>query len=246
MAVATTPAEGQWVNFPQARTPLTRDGKPNLLAKAPRAPDGKPDLSGVWQIEAPPVGEFERLFGKLDDVELVIGDHPRLFSKHFFNILVDFKPGEAPLRPEAAAVALKNGNSREDRPSVHCLPLSLLGRELIAFPFKIFQTRDELALFSEADGTFRQIHTDGRRLPVDPQPSWMGYSTGKWEGDTLVVETAGFNDRAWLDGFGHPQSEQLHVQERFHRRDFGHLHVDATVEDPKVLTRSVTSGLRNC
>jgi len=127
-----------------------------------------------------------------------------------------------------------------DSPSSHCLPLGLPNIGFVAAPFKIFQTRDEILIFYEAGGVFRQVHTDGRKLPVNPFPSWMGYSTGKWEGDTLVVDTAGFNDKGWMDGSGLPRSEALHLQERFHRRDFGHLDVDATIEDPNVLTKAVT------
>jgi hypothetical protein len=120
------------------------------------------------------------------------------------------------------------------------LPLGVPAVDLIGFPFKVFQTPEAIAIFYEANGVFRQIHTDGRKLPVDPFPAWMGYSTGKWEGDTLVVDTAGFNDTGWLDTSGHPRSEALRVQERFHRRDFGHLDMQATVEDPNVLTKPVT------
>ncbi len=127
-----------------------------------------------------------------------------------------------------------------DSPTSHCLPVSLPARNLAAFPFKIFQTPQAIAIFYEVDGAFRQIHTDGRKLPVDPFLSWMGYSTGKWEGDTLVVDSAGFNDKAWLDGRGHPRGEALRVQERFHRRDFGHMDVETTVEDSNILTKPVT------
>jgi hypothetical protein len=92
----------------------------------------------------------------------------------------------------------------------------------------------------EADSAFRQIYTDGRKLPPDPQPSWLGYSVGKWEGDTLVVETVGFNDKTWLDAIGHPHSEDMRLIERYRRRDFGHLDVDITVDDPKMYTRPFT------
>jgi len=167
----------------------------------------------------------------------VEGDDPRTFSKYFFSLLIDFKPGEAPIRPQAAALMSKRGQTM-DTPSSHCLPLALPNIELVAAPFKIFQTREEIVMFYEAGGVFRQIHTDGRQLPVDPFPSWMGYSTAKWEGDTLVADTAGFNDQGWMDGAGLPRSEALHLQERFHRRDFGHLDVQVTVEDPNVLTKT--------
>jgi len=238
LAAAMGAATGQWLNYPTPGTPLTRDGKPNLSAKAPRFYDGKPDLSGVWQIEPPPPGEIERLYGDLA-AGAVVGDDPRIFSKYFLNLLIDFKPGEEPIRPEAAALTSKLRQTM-DTPMSHCLPLGIPAIELIALPFKIFQTPEAIAIFYEIDGVFRQIHTDGRKLPVDPFPAWMGYSTGKWEGDTLVVDTAGFNDKGWLDAGGHPRSQALHVQERFHRRDFGHMDVQATVEDPNVLTKPVS------
>jgi hypothetical protein len=234
----TLSASAQWLNYPSPRTPLTRDGKPNLTAKTPRTANGKPDLSGVWKIEPPAPGEIERLYGD-PGAALVAGDDPRTFSRYWANILIDFKPGEEPIRPEAVELTLKRRQAL-DSPSSHCLPLSVAVRSLTPMPFRIFQTPDALGISYEADGAFRQIHTDGRKLPVDPFPSWLGYSTGKWEGETLVVETAGFNDKAWLDARGHPQSEALHIQERFQRRDFGHMDMLLTVEDPNVLTKPVT------
>jgi len=238
LAGAVVSANAQWLNYPAPGTPLTRDGKPNLSAKAPRAHDGAPDLSGVWVIEPPQAGEIERLYGDLG-AAVVAGDDPRTFSKYWANLLIDFKPGEEPIRPEAAALTLKHRQTM-DSPTSHCLPISLPIRNLTPFPFKIFQTPEAIVILYEVDGAARQIHTDGRKLPVDPHPSWMGYSTGKWEGDTLVVDTAGFNDQGWLDARGHPRSEALRVQERFHRRDFGHMDVQATVEDPNILTMPVT------
>jgi len=238
LAGAMLSANAQWLNYPAPGTPLTRDGKPNLSAKAPRTLNGKPDLSGVWMIEPPPPGEFERLFGGRV-VKQAEGDDPRIFSKYFFNLLVDFKPGEEPIRPEAATLASKRTQTM-DTPTSRCLPLGIPAIELLAFPFKIFQTQEAIAIFYEANGVFRQIHLDGRKLPEAPFPAWMGYSTGKWEGETLVVDTAGFNDQAWMDNSGHPRSQALHVKERFHRRDFGHMDIEATIEDPKVLTKPVT------
>lgn len=238
LAGAVASVNAQWLSYPTRGTPMTRSGKPNLSAKTPRANDGKPDLSGVWQIEPPPPGEMERLFGGRV-VKQAEGDDPRTFSKYFFNFLVDFKEEESPMRPEAAALASKRMQTM-DTPSSHCLPLGIPAIELLAFPFKILQTQDAIAIFYEASGVFRQIHIDGRKLPENPFPSWMGYSTGKWESDTLVVDTAGFNDKGWMDNWGHPRSDALRVQERFYRRDFGHLDVQATIDDPKVLTRPVT------
>jgi len=239
-AGAIAPMRAQWLNYPEPGTPLTKDGTPDLAAKPPRTTNGKPDLSGVWQIEPPQPGEIGRLYGDVGP-GAVVGDDLRDQNKYFFNLFVDFKPGEEPLRPEAAAQTLKNresiiGNS----PVAHCLPYGLPNRYFNARPFKFFQTPAALVMYFELDGAFREIHTDGRKLPESPFPSWMGYSTGKWEGDTLVVDTAGFNDKTWLDVRGHPHSESLRVQERFRRRDFGHMDIQATIEDPIMLTKPVT------
>jgi hypothetical protein len=226
------------LNDPTPGTPRTRDGKPSLSAKAPRASNGKPDFSGVWRIEPPRPGELERLFGDLS-VFVVPGDDVRTFSKYYIHILSDFKQSEEPIRPEAAALTGRHAQ-RQDHPTSRCLPMGLPGVSLIAYPFKIVQTLATIVMLYEVDGTFRQVHTDGRRLPVDPQPAWLGYSVGKWEGDTLVVNTAGFNDKTWLDAIGHPHSEEMRLQERFRRLDFGHLEVQMTIDDPGTFTKPFT------
>ena len=118
--------------------------------------------------------------------------------------------------------------------------MGLPGPFLVAVPFKIVQTPGLTLILQEVDNTIRQIYTDGRPLPVDPQPSWHGYSIGKWEGDTFVVDTAGFNDLSWLDAFGHPHSDALRLEERFHRRDYGHLDIQITLDDPKTFTKPLT------
>ena len=233
----TAPAGAQWLDYPTLGTPLKKDGTVDLTAKAPRALNGKPDLSGVWRIEPPKPGEIERLFHP-SEVYAVAGDDLRDMDRHFINLFIDFKEGESPLRPEAIAQTEKmrqDPRSALTIPSTRCLPLGILARYFHFLPFKIFQAQQEVVMYFELDGAFRQIHTDGRKLPESPFPSWMGYSTGKWEGDSLVVDTAGFNDQFRLDF--HPSSEQLRIREVFHRRDFGHLDIEATVEDPVVLTR---------
>ena len=215
----------QWLNYPSPGTPRTRDGKP--------------DLSGVWKTELAPPGENDRVLGDVTPF-VVPGDDPSTFSKYFWNIMADFKPAEAPIRPEAVEIFRKNVAAGRNDPA-HCLPLGIPGADLLSYaPFKIIQTPGLIVILYEVDNTRRQIYTDGRKLPADPQPTWMGYSVGKWEGDTLVVDSAGFNDKGRLDGFGHPRSEALRVQERFHRRDFGHLDLQVTAEDPKMYTRPLT------
>jgi hypothetical protein len=125
-------------------------------------------------------------------------------------------------------------------PGTNCLPVGVPADDLLPEPFKLIQTPGEILMLYEVDTTFRQIFTDGRKQLTDPQPSWMGYSVGKWEGDTLVIDTLGFNDLSWLDARGHGHSEDMRVEERFHRRDFGHLDVTVTMTDPKTFTRPVT------
>ncbi len=232
-------AQAQWLNYPQPGTPRTRDGKPDLTAKAPRTPDGKPDLSGVWQTEFAPPGEIERLYGKEFGVFIEPGDDPSTFSKYFWNILADFKPEESPMRPETAALFRKNAADRTG--TAKCLPLGIPAADILSYsPFKIIQSRGVTVVFYEVDNSHRQIYTDGRKLPADPQPTWLGYSVGHWEGDTFVVESAGFNDKGRLDGFGHPRSEALRIEERFHRRDFGHMDLQLTVDDPKLYLKPIT------
>jgi hypothetical protein len=230
-------AHAQWLNYPTPGTPRTRDGKPDLSAKAPRAPGGKPDLSGVWQTE--PVRPGESILGDVSPF-IVPGDDPSTFSKYFWNILADFQPAEAPIRPEAAELFRKNA-ANAISPVSSCLPLTIPGADMLTYaPFKIIQTPGVIVILYEVDNTHRQVYTDGRKLPADPNPAWLGYSVGHWEGDTLVVDTAGFNDRGRLDGFGHPRSEALRLQERFHRRDFGHMDLQVTVDDPKMYLKPIT------
>jgi len=223
----------QWLNHPVPGTPRTRDGKPNLSAPAPRASNGKPDLSGIWEPEGAP---FNELLRYLPDggVNGLGEDAP---SQYFFNLLADFKPEEAPLRPQAAKLMRESAGKS---PITFCLPAGLPLADTVPAPHKLVQTPGLILMLYEADTSFRQIFTDGRKLPADPQPAWMGYSVGRWEGDTLVVDSAGFNDRSQLDAFGHPHSEALHVTERFRRRDFGHLELQITLDDPKTFTRPFT------
>ena len=235
-------ASAQWLDFLDPSTPLTPAGKPDLSAKPLRTIDGKPDLSGVWQVEPPPPGEIERLYGK--DVATgplaTAGDDVNLHSKYFMNIFIDYKRGEEPLTPAARAAMGQRGQGGGERsPISYCLPTGMPNRWFFDRPLTIFQTPKQLGIFYEADGAFREIHTDGRKLPEDPFPSWLGYSTGHWEGDTLIVDSNGYNTRTRLPG-GYPHSESMRIQERFHRRDFGHLDIDITVNDPVMLTKPVT------
>jgi len=239
LALVSTGALAQWLNYPTPGTPRTRDGRPNLAAPAPRAANGKPDLSGVWHVDPTPMAEQKRLYGPGLDQTSLPGMEPDSISKYALNILIDFKPEDSPMRPEAATI-LRN-RSQLDRPSLHCLPWSIPTSTLFSPVHKIVQTPGLIVMMLEVDsGATRQIYTDGRKLPVDPEPAWYGYSVGKWDGDTLVVETAGFNDKSWLDSMGHPHSTAMRVTERYRRRDFGHMDVETTIDDPKMYTRPFT------
>jgi len=192
--------------------------------------DGKPDLSGVWHVQPTSMAEMKRLYGNRADATDVPGMELDTVSKYAVNILLDFKPEEAPMRP--AALAVMKQRAGKDLPSSGCLPLGIPLNSLLSEPFRIVQTPRLLAILYEADDKHRRIYMDGRALPKEfDQPAWIGYSVGKWDRDTLVVETAGFNDKLPLDIMGHPRSEALRVTERFHRRDFGHLDAEMTFDD---------------
>lgn len=214
------PAAAQWVNYPAAGIPLGPDGKPNLAAPAPKTADGKPDLSGVWQAEG---------------------------QTYFFDLAAGLKPGDVAMQPWAEALQKERvARLHGDDPLARCLPHGVprINTNGI-FPYKIIQTPQVIVILYEQLNLFRQIFLDGRQLAKDPNPSWLGYSTGKWDGDTLVVETSGFNDKTWLDTEkGHPATEALHVIERFRRPSFGTLEVRATIDDPKAYTKPWTTTIQ--
>ena len=214
-ALLSLPLGAQWINYQPPGIPRTSDGKPNLSAPAPRTADGKPDLSGIWR-------------GPMRSVYLN-------------NITADLKPNE--IQPWAQAVYQQHvANLGADSPRAHCLPDPPTYYHLASIS-RIVQTPALTVIISEGisnSGVTRTIFTDGRGLPEDMNPTWLGYSIGRWEGDTLVVTSAGFNDRTWLDFSGHPHSEALRTTERFHRRDFGHMDFEMTLDDPKTFTRPFT------
>ena len=243
-AVFSAGANAQWLNFPTPGTPRTRDGKPNLAAPAPRALDGKPDLSGVWRHEMTPRAELKRLYGdSIDAASNVEVPGMEAVNNHKYarNILVDFKSAESSVRPAAAEIMRRQ--AANSNPAEVCavgqfgIPLAGLLAEVI----KIVQSPRMSVIFYEIDNLHRQIYTDGRALPKEfDYPAFLGYSVGRWERDVFIVETAGFNGRTRLDLLGHPQSEAMHITERFRRRDFGHLDVEMTFDDPTMYTKPFT------
>jgi len=234
----------QWLNFVPPGTPLMADGMPNLSAPAPRTTDGKPDLSGVWTHELTSMEEMRRLYGPAIE-EAAKGELPGMeigtVHKYALNILVDFPAGEVELRPEGVELMRRRRGERDPANVCRFFEFGFPRAGLLSEPIKIVQAPRETLILYEAGDLHRQIFTDGRALPADVNlPSYLGYSTGRWEGDVFVVETAGFNDRTTLDGLGHPHSDALRVTERFRRRDFGHLDIEMTFDDPKIYTKPFT------
>jgi hypothetical protein len=234
LLVVSASLSGQWLRHLDPSLPRTKDDSPDLSAPAPRSADGHPDLSGVWAAQ--PSEEMKRASGESNP----FGADLQFISKYALNIFADLKPEEEPLRPEAAVLLReRRAHPGAEMPTTHCLPGGVPFSTLIA-PFKIIQTPRVVALLLEDNNPPRQIHTDGRALPVDPWPAWMGYSTGVWNGDTLTAQTVGFNQRSWLDAAGHPRSESMRIVERWTRRDVGHMDVEITIDDPKMYTRAFT------
>lgn len=220
----------QWLSYRDPKIPRTREGKPNLSAPAPKLND-KPDLSGVWQAQRTPSGEYARVLGPgFENIQVDSQD----VTKEMINVFWGLRPEEEPLRPEAAAIVKQRAH--EPSPVAQCLPAGV-PMSTFVYAFKLVQAPQEIVMLTGTGDPPRQIYIDGRKLPKDPDPSWMGYSTGRWEGDVLVVETTGFNEKAYLDGSGHPRSESMLITERFHRRDLGHMDLEMTFEDPKYYTR---------
>ena len=208
LAGTTSPLQAQWLNHPTPGLPRTASGAPDLSAPAPRTADGKPDFSGVWGMDAGP---------------------------SLFYIPGDLRPDE--IKPWATdLVRHRSEHLQRDDPGVRCLPEGPRFNHFVAQPKKIVQTPSLMVVLSE-DMSYRQIFLDGRALPEDPSPSFMGYSVGHWEGDTLVVETIGYKDATWLDWAGHPHSEGLRLIERYRRTDLGHIEIEETFEDPLIYSR---------
>jgi hypothetical protein len=244
---ASAGIHAQWLNYKVPGVPRTKDGKAKLDAPAPRSADGHPDLTGVWMHEVTTVADVRRLFGSaLVDQGLKTGAPGMELGtqhKYGFNILIGFKPEDSPARPETT----KQFEDRRKNPPPmdQCdpttLPFGFPLQGLLSEPIKIVQAPRVTMVLYEAGASFRQIFADGRKLPEEFNlPAYLGYSVGRWEGQTFVVESAGFNDKTTLDAFGHPHSDQLRVVERFRRRDFGHLDVEMTFDDPKYYTRPFT------
>ena len=209
LSAALVPVSAQWLHYPTPGIPRTPDGKPNLSAPAPKTADGKPDLSGIW------AGTDDKYFR-----DLTTGGPP------------------APMLPWAEKLFKeRKENLEKGHPSERCIGHGVTDYDSQVSLRRVLQTPGIIGILFEGYNHYRQIFLDGRPLPTPTQPSYMGYSIGRWEGDTLVVETNGLNDQGWLDMEGHPQTETTHITERFRRRDFGHIDLQLTIDDPKAYTK---------
>jgi hypothetical protein len=214
---------GQWFDYPTSKVPRTPDGKPDLLAPAPRTPDGKPDLSGMWgwKTIGPACGK------RCTDLQI---------GWEFLNIAHSLKGG-LPYQPWAAELVKKRkANMAKDDPNVRCMPRGALRIWTDDYYKRIFEVPDRVIVLTERNMQYRQIFTDGRPLPDDPNPTWNGYSTAKWEGDALVIHTIGFRDDLWLDSDGNPLTNDAKVTEKLRRPNYGTLEIEMTVDDPKAYT----------
>jgi hypothetical protein len=212
LAGTTASLRAQWEPYPWKNMPRTPDGKVDMSAPPRRTADGKVDLSGFWM-----------------PVESV---------KHLLNLAADLKPGEVPLRPWAEALYKERIETNgKDHPGVRCWPSGIPEKNNIPDGLKVVQTPDLMIFLHESRTIYRQIFTDGRPLPKEAQPTWMGYSIGHWEGDTFTVETIGQNGKTWLDMRGLPGTEALRVIERFTRPNIGRINIDVTIDDAVAYTK---------
>jgi hypothetical protein len=216
LCLLATVSSAQWLNRPTAGIPRTADGKPILTAPAPRTADGKPDLSGYWSAQS---------------------------DLYYNNIVADLKPQD--ILPWADALSRQRVRDfSKDSMESSCLPM---GPAALTGPFRSFKIMQSpsLILILLEDLTYRQIFLDGRKLEENPNPSWMGYSIGHWDGDTLVVESNGYTPRVWLDYDGHPHSEDLRITERFRRVDVGHVELRMKLDDPKAYAKPWTVTIQH-
>ena len=218
------PLGAQWINYPTAGLPRTADGKPNLSAPAPKTADGKPDLSGLWLAEKDMPCDPE-------------GCRDLPVGRKFFNIAFGRKEGPLPYRKETADLVKKRMDDlAKDDPDSQCLPQGILKMHAAPLMRKMVQTPGLMLILNERNAAYRQIFLDGRTLETDPNPNFRGYSTGRWEGEALVVESNGFRDDVWVDRNGNPISSAARITEKFRRPSFGRLEVEVIVDDPQNYT----------
>jgi len=249
MAVTSARSGAQWLKYPTPGAPRTPTGDVDLSAATPRLANGKPDLSGIWMTANPACG---RVGGPASVSQLLKLAPPSqkcpvrgpTMSRQGINMGADL-PGGLPYQPWLAALVEKHiANYAKDDPHIRCLPDFFVRAYGLPHYLKFVQTLGLLVMLNEFNGVYRQVFTDGRPLPDDPNPSWQGYSSATWSGDTLVIDTIGFRDGLWIDWAGSVITEAAKLREQIRRPDFGHLEIEVTVDDPKAYTKPWTVKLR--
>jgi hypothetical protein len=231
--LAAAPATAQWVGYPTAGVPRKPDGKVDMTAPAPRLANGKPDFSGIW------------ISDRTEEGEETPSDANSLPSGRYMQNMGADMPGGLPYQPWLVPIVKeRTENLAIDDPHIRCLPDFFLRAYGLPHMLKFVHTPDLLVVLNEMNAGYRQVFTDARPLPEDPTPGWQGYSSARWDGDTLVVDTIGVRDDTWIDWNGSVVTEAAKIQERIRRPDFGHLVIDVTVDDPKAYTRPWSVTLR--
>jgi len=251
--LASTPLAAQWFKYPTAGVPRKADGSVNMSASAPRLADGKPDFSGIWTTGDPNVRRTEGLSSPKEVVgpknSQSANERPEdpsaiTASRQMSNIGVDL-PGGLPYQPWLVPIVKeRTDNLAKDDPHIKCLPDNFLRAYGLPHLLKFVHTPSLLVVLDEMNAGYRQVFTDARPLPEDPTPSWQGYSSGRWSGDTLVIDTIGLRDDTWIDWNGSVLTPAAKVREQIRRPDFGHLEIQVTVDDPKAYTKPWTVALR--
>jgi hypothetical protein len=248
------PLAAQWIKYPTPGVPRKADGKVDMSAPAPRMADGKPDFSGVWMTaepnrprtgglsspkqEAGPKEQTPKYGESSGDPTAITA------SRQMANIGVDL-PGGLPYQPWLVPIVKeRTDNLAKDDPHIMCLPDNFLRAYGLPHLLKFVHTPNLLVVLDEMNAGYRQVFTDARPLPEDPTPSWQGYSSGKWSGDTLVIDTTGLRDDTWIDWNGSVLTQAAKVREQIRRPDFGHLEIRVTVDDPKAYTKPWTVTLK--
>jgi hypothetical protein len=249
------PLSAQWVRYPTAGLPRKADGTVNMTAPAPRLTDGKPDLSGVWTTGDPNIRRVNTLSSPKDapsarqsesasESQASVTSEVYAGSRQMANIGVDL-PGGLPYQPwQIPIVKERTNNLAKDDPHIRCLPDNFIRAYGMPHLLKFVHTPNLLVMLNEMNAGYRQVFTDARPLPSDPNPTWQGYSSGKWNGDTLVIDTIGLRNDTWIDWNGSVVTEAAKIREEIRRPDFGHLEIRVTVDDPKAYTRPWSVNLK--
>ena len=230
LAAVPSAAGAQWLNYPTPGIPRLANGAPNLKAPAPRTPDGKPEFSGMWFANVP-----SRDFCKEKDCI-----QEERMAREQINLGIKLKDGLPYTEWSKEQMKVRRANGGREDPHAYCMPPNFPRAWTLPQHSRIVQTPGMMVVLHEFNAAYREVYLDGRPLPSNPNPTWNGYSTGHWDGDTLIIETNGIRDDMWLDIQGSPVTESARVTERMKRLNFGLMQIEIAVNDPKAYTRPWT------